>query len=54
MTVVIEALNGQKILEKTLQFNSKVNVDCSGLAPGIYILKVYKDSQTVVTRIVKQ
>jgi len=54
MTVFIEALNGQRILEKTLQFSSKMNVDCSSFAPGIYILKVCKDSQVVVTRIVKQ
>ena len=54
LIVTLEALNGQKVLEKSQQSGTKLSLDCSNLTSGIYILKVCKDNQVFVRRIVKQ
>lgn len=47
------SIQGQKILQQQLH-QGKTDIDISGLAKGIYILKLSNDEKTEVTRIVKE
>jgi len=52
---VIEILNiqGQAILQKQIQ-QGNTDIDISGLAKGLYILRLYSNYKTEVTRFVKE
>ena len=52
-TIEIFNIQGQKILQQQLQ-QGKTDIDISGLAKGIYILRLYSNDKTEVTRIVKE
>jgi hypothetical protein len=52
-TIEILNLQGQTILQRQLQQGS-TNIDISGLAKGLYILRLNSNNKTEVTRFVKE
>jgi hypothetical protein len=52
-TLEILNLQGQKILQRQLQ-QEKTDIDISGLAKGIYILRLNNNKKTEVTKILKE
>ncbi|MGD0709966.1 MAG: LamG-like jellyroll fold domain-containing protein, partial [Bacteroidales bacterium] len=52
-TIEILNIQGQTILQQQLQ-QGKTDIDISSLAKGVYILRLYSNEKTVVTRIVKE
>jgi hypothetical protein len=52
---IIEILNiqGQAIIRQTVQ-QGETDIDISGLAKGVYILRLNSNDKTVVTKIVKE
>jgi len=54
VSIRVESLSGQTLLEKKDQFCSRVELDCAAIPSGMYLLKVSKDSKVYVTKFVKQ
>jgi sialate O-acetylesterase len=54
LSLSVESLNGQKLFAKKVSYCSKMEVDCSALRSGIYLLKVSNDTRVYVTKLVKQ
>jgi hypothetical protein len=52
-TIELLDIQGQTILQQTLQ-QGKTDIDISGLAKGIYILRLCSNDKTAVARIVKE
>ena len=52
-TIVVINIQGQTILQQTAQ-QGKTDIDISGLAKGVYILRLCSNDKTAVARIVKE